>query len=96
MKEKGIPIRVMLIILIVIVTILPVLIFGFIQMEASEKFTKEDLHAFLVEEVIMVRESIENKFETIQSKVNSDLTFAEYVINSYGKPYINTLENVEI
>ncbi|MCK5201047.1 MAG: Cache 3/Cache 2 fusion domain-containing protein [Spirochaetales bacterium] len=96
MKEKGIPIRVMLIILIVIVTILPVLIFGFIQMEASEKFTKEDLHAFLVEEVIMVRESIENKFETIQSKVNSDLTFAEYVINSYGKPYINTAKNVEI
>ena len=80
MKRYLISFKTLLILLIVLATSIPIATLAFIEIRASYREALTSIENTLKMSINMQKKSIGNEFDSVQSKVNSDLILAEQVI----------------
>lgn len=96
MKSKGISLKSIIVILSVLMVAVPVVIFGFIELKVMAKRASEDAENIVASDVMLVQKSIKTVFDGIQTEIKSDITLAEYILESAGKPYLDNTKSVKI
>ncbi len=75
---------------------IPVIIFGIIEIKVAERDARSSIHKTIISDLDLIRYNVDNTFNSIQSKVKSDLIFAEYLLNSRGKVYLDRDKEITI
>ncbi len=96
MKRYLVSFKTLLILLIILATSIPIATLTFIEIRASYREALTSIENTLKMSVGMQQKSIRNEFDSVQSKVNSDLILAEQVISSMGEPYLDSTKSISV
>ncbi len=96
MNKQGLSLKSVILILSMLLVSVPIIVFGVIEIKAAEKEARSDIHDKIVSDLGLIHNNVDNVFNSIQSKVKSDLVFAEYVLNSSGRVYLDRDKEITI
>ena len=96
MQNKGVSLRIIILVMSILMVSIPTIIFGIIELNISAKRASSDAEKFIENDILASQRNIKNIFDSVQEKVKSDLTLAEYVISSKGSIYLDPSHSVRI
>jgi len=95
MLKKGISLRVIIIVMASFLVILPVVVFGIIELKIAGGRASIDARNMIRNDILTTQRNIGTIFEGAQTKVKSDLALADYILNSSGDIYLDNEHSVK-
>ena len=96
MSKKGIPFKIIFIVMVTLLVVIPITIFGIIELKVSADRASIDVQNVISNDISVTYKNVQNVFESVQAKVKSDLILAEYILNSDGSVYLDNNQKIEL
>ncbi len=96
MDKKGISLKTIIILMSALMVIVPITIFGFIELRVAAKRAATDAQNIISNDVLTTYKNIATVYKSALAKVESDLVLANLVLHSTGHVTIDPDETIEI
>lgn len=96
MGPKAISIKFIILIMSVVMVSVPLIIFGMIELNLSVTKAFDDATEFIKNDLLETQRNVHIVYDSVHTKVESDLKLAEFALNSAGNTYLDKSNAVEI
>ena len=96
MSLKGFSLKIIILVMSVFLVAVPIIIFGVIEFNVAADRASSDAQDFIKNDILATQRNVQVVFDSVQTKVESDLILAELALHSSGSVYLDTENTIEM
>lgn len=96
MIRKGLSLKIIILFMSIFMVTIPIIIFGVIELRVSAERAGEDTIVVVQNDILTTERNIASIFDSVQSKVKSDILFADYVMESFGGVSLDSKRRITV